>query len=75
MILYINRLNKKIITLFKIYLSPFLELEDCDIVFKTKKNEIISSGIPNSSILNMDKKSVVFCQLSNKKMKRIKTFI
>ena len=64
-----NQLNKekKITSLFKIYPSSFLELEDCDIVFQTKKNEIIPSGMPKPSALNNDKKSVAFLQLSNKR--------
>ena len=67
--------EKKITTLFKIYPSSFLELEDCDIAFQTKKNEIIPSGMPKPSALNKDKKSVAFLQLSNKKMKIIIVFI
>ena len=61
-----NELNKekKITTLFKIYPSSYLELEDCDIVFQSKKNEIIAPGLPKNS--NRDKKSVAFLHLSNK---------
>ena len=63
-----NNLNKekKITTLFKIYPSSYLELEDCDIVYNTKKNEIISQGLPKPTEANKNKKSVAFLHFSNK---------
>ena len=66
-----NKLNKekKITTLFKIYPSAYLELEDCDIVFQNKKGEIIPPGLPKCS---PDKKSVAFLLFSNKKTDQCK---
>ena len=66
-----NKLNKekKITTLFKIYPSAFLELEDCDIVFQNKKGENIPPGLPRCT---PDKKSVAFLHFSNKKTEQIK---
>ena len=58
--------EKKITTLFKIYPESYLELEDCDIVFQNKKNEIIPPGLPKNSGVNKDKKSVAFLLFSNK---------
>ena len=69
-----NKLNKekKITTLFKIYPSAFLELEDCDIVFQNKKGEIIPPGLPKHC---PDKKSVAFLHFSNKKTDQIKNIV
>ena len=58
--------EKKITTLFKIYPSSYLELEDCDIVFQNKRNEIIPPGLPKNTRVNNNKKSVAFLLFSNK---------
>ena len=66
--------EKKITALFKIHPSSFLELEDCDLVFKNKKKEHISSVHPQNSGGNEDKKSVAFLLFSNKKDEKNKNF-
>ena len=71
-----NNLNKekKISSLFKIHPCSFLELEDCDIVFRNKKNEHKSSSPPQNLGGNKEKKSVAFLLLSNKKDEKNKNF-
>ena len=66
--------EKKITPLFKIHPSSFLELEDCDIVFQSNKNEHISSAPPTFLGGYKDKKSVAFLLFSNKKDDKIKKF-
>ena len=59
--------DKKITTLFKLHPSTFLELEDCDIGFKTFSNK--------NSNKNTEKKSVAFLLSSNKTSDNINTTI
>ena len=66
--------EKKITPLFKIHQSSFLELEDCDIVFQSKKNEHLSSAPPQNLGEKKDKKSVAFLLFSNKKDDKNKNF-
>ena len=66
--------EKKITALFKIHPSSFLELEDCDIVFQSNKNEHISSAPPIFLGGYKDKKSVAFLLFSNKKDDKLKKF-
>ena len=64
-----NKINieKKRTTLFKLEPGVFLELEDCDIEFKSKKNQILSSS-------NNEKKCVAFSLSSNKKNENINSY-
>ena len=66
--------EKKISSLFKIHPSSYLELEDCDIVFRNKKNEHKFSASPQNLEGNKDKKSVTFLLFSNKKEEKNQNF-
>ena len=71
-----NKINKekKTTNLFKVYPGSFLVLEDCDIVFKNKKQDQKLSCGPKNLDESKDIKSVAFLLLSNKKKENTKNY-